>query len=105
MINNKTMKTIFAWYDFWIGLFYNTKKGVLYVFPIPMVGLEIQVIPKGYSVKATKSCWNGVKPKPAYIAYKHFEFDEEPFQLGTFHTWIGAYKAVLQSKNLKVYSS
>lgn len=32
------IKPIFAWYDFWIGGFYDQKKRRLYVFPIPMFG-------------------------------------------------------------------
>lgn len=33
---------IFAWYDLWIGVFVDTKKKRLYVFPIPCCGLVIQ---------------------------------------------------------------
>jgi hypothetical protein len=36
---------IFAWYDFWIGLFYNKNKKCLYIFPIPMFGIKIQLCP------------------------------------------------------------
>lgn len=35
------VKIIFAWYDFWIGLFYDQQKKRLYVFPIPMIGIRI----------------------------------------------------------------
>ena len=35
-------KPIFAWYDFWIGLFYDKNKNKLYVFPIPMFGIVIE---------------------------------------------------------------
>ncbi len=32
---------IFAWYDFWIGLFYDRVKHILYLFLIPMFGIKI----------------------------------------------------------------
>lgn len=33
------MKLIFAWYDMWIGFFWDSKRKWLYFFPIPMVNL------------------------------------------------------------------
>lgn len=35
------VKLIFAWYDFWIGIFYDRNKKKIYVFPIPMFGVVI----------------------------------------------------------------
>lgn len=56
----KRIKLIFAWYDFWIGLFWDSKKKLLYIFPIPMIGLCINCkrvkttytiqVPDGYEV-------------------------------------------------------
>lgn len=40
-----TIKPIFAWYDFWVGLFWDSKKRRLYVFLIPMVGIVIEFKP------------------------------------------------------------
>jgi hypothetical protein len=36
------IKPIFAWYDFWVGLYWDRKKKVLYILPIPMVGLIVK---------------------------------------------------------------
>lgn len=36
------VKLIFAWYDLWVGFFYDTKKKWLYIFPVPMLGVIIK---------------------------------------------------------------
>ncbi len=35
------VRPIFAWYDFWIGIFYDRNKRVVYIFPIPMIGIKV----------------------------------------------------------------
>jgi hypothetical protein len=37
------IKPMFAWYDFWIGVFYDQQKHRLYILPIPMFGLMVQL--------------------------------------------------------------
>ncbi len=43
--NTMKLKFLFAWYDFWVGLFWDSKKRRLYVFPVPMFGFYIQWTP------------------------------------------------------------
>ena len=37
-----SIKPIFAWYDLWIGAFWDQAKRRLYLFPVPMFGVVIQ---------------------------------------------------------------
>ena len=37
-----TVKPMFAWYDFWVGAFYDKPRRRLYIFPIPCFGLRIE---------------------------------------------------------------
>lgn len=38
------LKLLFAWYDLWVGLFYDVEKKTLYVFPVPMFGVVVTVL-------------------------------------------------------------
>ncbi len=41
---------LFAWYDLWIGLYFDKKNRKLYILPLPMIGIIIL-----FSTKDTKS--------------------------------------------------
>jgi hypothetical protein len=77
-------KIIFAWYDFWIGFFYDQKKKRLYFFPIPCFGIWFEIIPKhirkgitGYDILEMEDCPytlpSAKSMKQAVIDYRHLE--------------------------------
>jgi hypothetical protein len=39
-----TIKFVWAWYDFWIGFFWDRSKRKVYFFPIPCFGISFQFI-------------------------------------------------------------
>lgn len=38
---------MFAWYDLWVGAFWDRKSRCLYLFPLPMIGIRIQLTVRG----------------------------------------------------------
>lgn len=86
------IKILFAWYDLWIGIFIDKIKGVIYILPIPTLGVKIQFIPDGYKIEKVKTYWNKSTPETAYISYKIYP--DEDSQIGTYHTWKSALKSI-----------
>ncbi len=37
------MKIYFAWFDMWVGAYYDYEKGILYVCPLPMLVFEFKL--------------------------------------------------------------
>lgn len=40
------IRPIFAWYDFWVGAYWDRSRRRLYILPIPTVGIVIDFDPK-----------------------------------------------------------
>jgi hypothetical protein len=38
----RTIKPLFAWYDLWVGAFWDRRTRKLYVLPFPCLGIVIQ---------------------------------------------------------------
>ena len=39
-----------AWYDFWVGIFWDSRKRKLYILPVPCVGVVIE-LPARHNVR------------------------------------------------------
>jgi hypothetical protein len=74
------IKLIFAWYDLWVGFFFDRKKQILYIFPIPCVAINLQTvhIPKTGHIANWRYLYNNIVK---YIKEK-----------GYFITWNELYK-------------
>lgn len=87
---NWSIKPIFAWYDFWIGVFFDTKREprVTYIFPVPMCGVKIV----GVSIR-----WNSM-----------YSFKRDPFiwlfQFGRTYRPMREYDSWMHSNNGGVVS-
>ena len=41
------VRLIFAWFDLWVGLFWDRHNRAIYVFPLPMWGIKISFMKEG----------------------------------------------------------
>ena len=52
------IKFFFAWYDAWVGFFYDQKKRVLYVCPLPCSVFSFQSRPTLHALDGANRCAN-----------------------------------------------
>ena len=60
---------LFAWYDLWVGFFWDKKKQWLYILPLPMVGIILK--------------FNSFKSWMAELEQIAFEFSPREYPLGS----------------------
>lgn len=71
-------KFIFAWYDIWIGFFWDREAHWLYIFPIPMCGIIVKFPPpKGFRIlyndrKGYKNAWDAYRYNKQLLN-KHYD--------------------------------
>jgi len=39
----KKVNVFFAWYDFWVGWYYNERDHILYICPLPMIVIQVKL--------------------------------------------------------------
>ncbi len=37
------IEPFFRWYDLWVGMYIDTKNNVLYICPLPMIGVKVNL--------------------------------------------------------------
>jgi len=99
------IKIIFRWLDFWVGLFFDSAKGWLYFLPLPTLGIVIKFLPDHYFIEKIKTHWDEEYPITAYKAMsKRIHPEGDDFQIGTYKTWMQAYKACLENEKVRIHT-
>lgn len=55
------VKFMFAWYDFWIGLYYDRANRKLYFFPLPMIGIVVEFSSRFKDCSGSIPKWGGIQ--------------------------------------------
>lgn len=51
VIGRLHIRLVFAWYDFWVGAYFDKGKNTLYLLPVPTVGVRVRFLPKPSTAK------------------------------------------------------
>lgn len=70
------IRLLFAWYDLWIGIFIDRQKDMLYILPVPMLGIVITL-----NKKECVSC----KEKKYRYEMSNYECCKECDMAGYYH--------------------
>jgi hypothetical protein len=86
---------LFAWYDLWVGFFWDKKKKWLYVLPIPTAGIIFKFLPDGYSIDRVHAYWADERRSvPTFVLKK------DGYQVGGFKTQFEAIKYAIKSDRI-----
>jgi hypothetical protein len=64
------MKVFFAWFDFWIGFYYDRKNRVLYFCPFPCVVFQFGEKKKDRLLEIIENCEGLLEPKNIILLIK-----------------------------------
>lgn len=72
---------LFAWYDIWVGVFWDRKNKWLYILPFPMIGFIVKFKPEKCDPHEWVDVHHGSQCKKCNLFYPHghgpFILDEE----------------------------
>lgn len=62
------IRPIFAWYDLWVGAFWDRKQRKLYILPLPCIGVVVE-----FPRVIEESPYRRLEPDPVFGSYKSLQ--------------------------------